>query len=889
MTILRRLFSTPATIVLSFFVLSAVSADNGSTFPIPELQSVITIDADGSCSDADWPAGADEVLSFTLQNTASPAAVSGSGKFVIEHPDNPIDEQALYLWLEINDNSSEAVPPNQDTAVLMFDLANGHALGGGAAYLLNPVRGIRFLRGGETGADAERVFNSIASPSLDAGVIADARVCIDDTPTGWTIEARIEPGDLARSDFKVFTAAAIRVTNLNSPNFAAISDWPTTGATTMLNWHHLLSRPPIDYVMVVDQSGSMGGDKWAAAKAAGNHLREILVQLNDTTVANAFTSAGMVGGGDRVGLAAFSSSLGGNADVVRALGAIAASPADYTGALPASPGGGTPIAAGVNEAVTMFGGAASVGNSAHPTLDVVRQKVVMLLSDGMHNVPSTTMNFDVPGVNFSYLPVSPDCDVGIHDSFVHVHPVAVGSDSTVDTGKLDQIKDCYSGERFTGIYNISGATEPELTAQLTQFYFTTLLPYYQLNALIDPSTFVPGMNFDVRAGERNLLVFAFWPDVGSRTNINVTDPSSGALAGVCPAGVGYCVLAQPNPVAGTYTNLTATGAVAVYALLDLQLEARFAFDNEPHGTSSTISLRARLQENGMPLTGATVKVDIAKPEQGFGTFASTQMLDGCKRGEPGLPSFDFIKNPDVVGVAAGNSIDLIFSSPNLAVSSPPVAGDTKPPAFALMDALLKACGQDALKRGDDNGLILHDDGSNGDEVAGDGIYTYVYQQTEKEGSYVARFRAEGNDSNGKPFTRVQQISEYVRLDVDPASSQTGNRILQTNGNLIVQEFYVIPRDKRGEYLGPGHADEVRFQITNAQAIGGVRDHNNGMYAQVISYDKTAAPPVVVPIVQDQAIPVQCPDDDNSRYWLKLLLLLVLVLLILLVLCWRRKR
>jgi hypothetical protein len=637
----------------------------------------------------------------------------------------------------------------------------------------------------------------------------------------------------------------------------------------------------------------------------------MLSQLHDAGLSTEYSNFGVTGNGDRLGLATFSTSLSTTvpdnddadtadevhkAAVNRVLQSIDVTPSDYTGILPASPGGGTPVADGVNISFHMFGGADDLGVSATVSPSkpkMIRRKVVMLLSDGKHNSPSTTLDFDHDrfdaSLNFEYLPIKPNCDAAaVVDSLVRVNAVAIGTDATVDTLKLDKIKDCFSGSRHTNIYNIAGADAPELTAKLSRFYFETTYPYYHLNMINDT-----GANFTIKAGERKLLLFAFWADTTAVTSLAITKPDLTIETGTCPDDslgdpLGFCfiLLEAMDLVAGTYTNYTAPGAVGngKYVLLDLRVEGKFALDNQPHGTSSTVTLRGRLREDGMPITGADVKVDVFRPEEGFGTYASTHSLDGCEPVTPSLPAFK---------VPGRESPFPTFSSPNLGVKRTTIAGDVNPPSFSLVEALFSTCNKDAFDRAKDSGLKLFDDGTNGDITADDGVYTLSFDNTDIEGSYVFRFAAEGTMANGDPFQRIKEIGEYVRLDVDPVNTSTDVRLIQQIGNTIMEEHSVIPRDANGEYLGPGHPQDVEFLVAGATPFGPVLDYNNGIYAQLITYDKsTEITPTVVVLVQDEPIAPDCPvcPPGGIPQWVwVVIVILIFLLLLLLLLCGRRKK
>lgn len=907
--------------LLSLLAMCLVSntglADAGGRFALPELNEEPAIviedeDATPCVVDADWPGGAGEVLPITLAPLVGfPDAPAGSGQMFIYRPHDPTEEAVIYVYFTVTDNSVNDAPAQMDNLVLMFDLSHDHAVASTASFDESDDRGIRFNRNGVV----ERVYGNITSPIASAP-LADADTCVSDAAADWAMEARLSPGDLGLSDINHLMGVAVLADNHpNSPNFSA---WPPTAAAAPETWANLITRTPIDFVLLIDQSGSMLGDKWSSVKQAGNNFRAMLSQFHDAELSTEFSALGLGGSGDRLGLVTFTTSETGNDRVYRNLTSIEATPTDFTGNLPASPGGATPMVHGVNETFYLFsglnaddelsgapqfGGAGSLDNSDHGNQRVVRKKVVMMLSDGKHNSPSSTMNFDTEGVSFDYLPQNCGTDDEVN-SLVRINTAAIGSAGTVDESKLDAIKDCFSGSRYTNLYNIAGADEPELTAALSKFYFESIYPYYQLNEITDQ-----GGDATVKAGERRLLFFAFWADAASVSGLSVTRPDanvasivpggavSNADAGECPEELGYCYLLLENPDEGTYSNYTANGALAdgKYVLIDLRVEARFALDNQPHGTSSTITLKARLQEDGQPILNADVRVDVRRPEEGFGTVASTLNLESCERAEPSLPKFDMVGGKQAVGIRDFSGVNVAFSSANLAVNQQPQNGDVNPPPYALMATLFENCGIEELKRTEDSGLQLYDDGTHGDAAANDGIYMLVFENTEIEGSYVFRFTAKGNMANGQPFQRIQELGEYIRVDVDPASSQTGSQMIGQSGSLVTSVYFVIPRDMHGGYLGPGYLNQVEFLVSGAQLIGGVRDFNNGMYAQVIRYDSNQPAPTVVPVVQDKPIQPSTQGDQPCplplKIWILIILLALLVLLLLwlLILCRSRKR
>jgi hypothetical protein len=217
----------------------------------------------------------------------------------------------------------------------------------------------------------------------------------------------------------------------------------------------------------------------------------------------------------------------------------------------------------------------------------------------------------------------------------------------------------------------------------------------------------------------------------------------------------------------------------------------------------------------------------------------------------------------------------------------PLPADPASPQFQLAQALLNGCKKAGLARSDDS-LKLLDDGTQGDVTAKDGIYTLRFTNTQFEGSYIFRFNASGTTAAGDAFARTKRQAEYVRVNVDPDNTTVDTRILGQSGTIVTMEYSVIPRDKSGAYLGPGHLEDIKFLVSGAQLVGGVRDYNNGIYAQIVRYDTRRGNPKVVPVVQDQPVgglrgKGQLGGGWNKSPWIVAAILAALVLLLLLLL------
>ncbi len=324
--------------------------------------------------------------------------------------------------------------------------------------------------------------------------------------------------------------------------------------------------------------------------------------------------------------------------------------------------------------------------------------------------------------------------------------------------------------------------------------------------------------------------------------------------------VGFSICTVDNPQAGTYHAPPAVvGAAAQFALVDLNLAANFAIDQQVHGTGEDIFLTARLNEAGVPVTNnpathpVKVTVSIKRPTEGFGTYVSTHEPGSCRPAPPSLPPLK--QNPtSTVG-------GLFPSIPPPLVAVP--GNEPKPARYAKASELFARCGKTELTFVEDPGIEMFDDGTHGDVTPEDGIYSLRFLNTQFEGSYGFRFKAEGKSPTGSEFSRIKTIGEYVRVNVDPVASPINTRDVQVNDTIVTREYYIIPRDRFGGYLGPGHADQVVFNTTAGTWLSPMIDYNNGIYSRVLRFNRATEKPIVTATVQDQPLPL-LPGFNGSQ-------------------------
>jgi len=211
-------------------------------------------------------------------------------------------------------------------------------------------------------------------------------------------------------------------------------------------------------------------------------------------------------------------------------------------------------------------------------------------------------------------------------------------------------------------------------------------------------------------------------------------------------------------------------------------------------------------------------------------------------------------------------------------------------------------------------LQLYDDGTHGDRIASDGIYSAELAQVRFDGVHSVLLDVLWPSATPKEcLNRQLVLDEYALIALTDATVLQGLHWTDWTADLVfdpavAKEVDRAPRegfarkvarfepaDALGNKWGPGHADDVAFRIEGGTAVGPVIDNWDGTYLQVVEFSAGTTPSVRVsaggatsePVVLGSE-PTDPGDDDEapSRTWLWLLAILVLVAVVIL---WSRRR
>ena len=667
---------------------------------------------------------------------------------------------------------------------------------------------------------------------------------------GWTGELELTPEHLGWGYFAPAPGLMVVATSGNSNLLgpAACNVLPTPQAfypagggfeTDPADWANLKLRYPIDYALVLDFSGSMlaldglADNRWARAKRAADlFVAGLGLFLDDSCGGSSCLD-------DRIFASQYNWACGDDTASGDGTGAITGVPLGPTAVPPPPTGSGssfmagnasdppgnncTPIRRGLDFAIN---DSTQLDYPSSSTTDK-RDRIVVLLSDGFHNKPSTQ----------PFTPFAPDNPATVFaapigDDFTRVRTVALGPDGTSGTDLLSAIAVDFGGAAAVPGYNMTQSFSELLAA-----YLDTLQEPLTVNQVGDDDLAAcgsPDLCGSFQPGEPDKLVFiAVWDDPSQADALSVTDGTDTCPATFVDDEVGYAAVVVDNadsadpchPTPGATWQFDIPGTTAApdqrYALADLRILSRFLVEQKRYAAGDPIVLGAKLLDTNQPILGADVTVEIAGPGEGLGNFLATT-LKNCSKTTPRLPQ------PGDVDID-------INSGPPSTSAAVAASGDPIPGRHGQAASLFDACGLTGLDRDNLPGEPLRDDGSGPDAVAGDGIYSLRFTDTGTEGTYTFRFHVRGTTDDGIDFARTRTVSVYVGVEPDADATEISFIPGGIAGGFQTASLYILPQDRIPNYLGPGFASSIRVTLDGGDPVGDLVDLGNGIYLQQLQY------------------------------------------------------
>lgn len=123
-----------------------------------------------------------------------------------------------------------------------------------------------------------------------------------------------------------------------------------------------------------------------------------------------------------------------------------------------------------------------------------------------------------------------------------------------------------------------------------------------------------------------------------------------------------------------------------------------------------------------------------------------------------------------------------------------------------------------------------------------------------DGIYTFRIKIEGFTESGAPFTRVRTVSKYVEAKTDANKSEIDVFPPIKSDKMNILKFKLIPRDVHGNLIGPGRTDSISLKIEKEIIKGEIKDLLDGTYEIKIETSKRPEDILISINVDDVSIP-----------------------------------
>jgi len=441
-----------------------------------------------------------------------------------------------------------------------------------------------------------------------------------------------------------------------------------------------------------------------------------------------------------------------------------------------SPGGSTSIGGGINEAMKQW------------KLDPAHDLSLIVVTDGMQN----TAPLITPAAS-GFLGLTPVSGFPqeLRKRFVPIQTIGFGTPAAVDQTLLTNISFETSGASFistnaTTMFDTLGWTLISIlkgnTASMGLLHHDTMTgkgPSAPQQLIID------------RSAQRVVFAVQWAPPTREALDLEVFRPNGTAAvpdsSKRTPQGAFQTFNIRPSD-AGTWAvrvkrGLNQTAEAVPYTLSALLLERHLDYtvsiDPGRASTGDTLTIRAIVDWDGKRVPGlppGSIRVRVQRPPASIGTILHDQRFPDKSAGITTTPSGDKL-----------------------------TPYDRKLAALAKEGLLKRITPQDVAT------IELKDQGR--------GIYAGTFDQTTVAGNYGFEAILDWDLERYGHVHRVERLEEFVQVKPDPEKTEV--KVSHPDARTI--RIAVTPRDKSGNYLGPGYASVVKAQLESKGRITGPTD------------------------------------------------------------------
>ncbi len=230
-------------------------------------------------------------------------------------------------------------------------------------------------------------------------------------------------------------------------------------------------------------------------------------------------------------------------------------------------------------------------------------------------------------------------------------------------------------------------------------------------------------------------------------------------------------------------------------LVEKDLEYRVRLEELSPATGDTLPIQVNVSFAGRPLAklpSDAIRVRIQRPAEGLGTILHDTPSTDSNTGTTTTPS-----------------------------------GDTATPYQRKVDRITDTALLARIRPRDVETITLSDSGN------GDGLYTGTFSGTTVPGLYVFEVLLDWDDPRTGHVRRTERLERHLKVQPDPIATTISISRAGDDGTALVA---VTPRDRFGNYVGPGYASKVRATLTGPGTISSTpidRDQT-GTYVYTVS-------------------------------------------------------
>jgi hypothetical protein len=551
------------------------------------------------------------------------------------------------------------------------------------------------------------------------------------------------------------------------------------------------SRHPFDLILVLDKSGSMtdlppgaisGANKAAILKSAVNTFVSEWREMDQATPDGAEWSH------DRIGnvffdSAAVAQTLPGadppaNIFVQRGAGIPGPWAAVTNSVSSLTPGGSTSIGGGINEAMKQW------------KLDPAHDLSLLVVTDGMQN---TAPLISVTASGFLGLTPVGGLPQELRKRFIPIQTIGFGTPAAVDEDLLRNISYETSGVSYISVNAATLFTDLgwQLIALLKGNTASMALSQVETMTGTGPGAKQPVL-VD-RSAQRLVFTVQWAPPTREALDIEVFRPdgtaatpdskektpqSSIKMFNVKPSDVGTW---NVRVVRGINKSTEPVPYVLRAMVRERHLDYLLSTSPGRPGTGDKITVRAVVDWDGKPLTGlppGAIRVRVQRPGASIGTILHDAKSTDRSKGTITTP-----------------------------------AGDIQTPYDRKVAT--------AINRGELKRIAPADFATIELKEQGHGVYSAAFDQTTVAGSYAFEAVLDWDTMRTAHTRRVERVETLVHVKPDPARTD----VAFTRVDTLTVTIAITPRDKAGNFLGPGYASLVKAKLNGEGRLAGPVDRD----------------------------------------------------------------